>query len=256
MLRKNYKGIIIGLILGLIFSNLIVFAETATKQINAVFNNIKLVVDGVTIEPKDASGNVVEPFIFNGTTYLPVRAVAQAFNKEVEWDGNTNTVYLGSKPAKPAKEVTLFDRSYISNTNPSTFKSREEKGENYISFTLDTWYSNDIVSYIDGNPPIPRKRKSESVTYPTNGLAKSIQGTLLPPKSGNEAREVIYRIYNESDKLLYTSPIMTPSTKETDFVVDITNCLSVRIEMELTATYSSGKGDCTIKNLTLTTTDY
>lgn len=32
-------------------------------------------VIGVKIEPKDATGETVEPFIYNGTTYLPVRAI-------------------------------------------------------------------------------------------------------------------------------------------------------------------------------------
>ena len=38
--------------------------------------------------------------IYNGTTYLPVRAVAKAFNKEVYWDGPDYTVYLGDMDCK------------------------------------------------------------------------------------------------------------------------------------------------------------
>ncbi|MBQ9976669.1 MAG: hypothetical protein IJP16_09160 [Clostridia bacterium] len=47
------------------------------------YNDIKICIDGNYITPKDAGGNVVEPFIINGTTYLPVRAVASALGKEV-----------------------------------------------------------------------------------------------------------------------------------------------------------------------------
>jgi len=70
-------------------------AAQARKQLDAYYENIKIVVDGSTITPLDANDNVVEPFIVDGTTYLPVRAVASALGKSVDWDGNTHTVYIG-----------------------------------------------------------------------------------------------------------------------------------------------------------------
>lgn len=73
-------------------------ADSYTKNLVANYVGVKLVVDGVTITPKDAKGNVVDPFIVDGTTYLPVRAVAEALGKEVDWDGSTKTVYIGKKP--------------------------------------------------------------------------------------------------------------------------------------------------------------
>jgi len=73
-------------------------ANAVSKQITVQYNDIKLVVDNVPITPKDANGTVVEPFIYQGTTYLPVRAVGQAIGKEVTWDGESKTVYLGETP--------------------------------------------------------------------------------------------------------------------------------------------------------------
>lgn len=43
---------------------------------------------------KDSSGKTVEPFAYKGTTYLPVRAVGEALNKKVDWDGKTQTVII------------------------------------------------------------------------------------------------------------------------------------------------------------------
>lgn len=76
----------------------VAYATNATKTIQAAYRNIQLVIDGVPITPKDSEGNVVEPFIYNGTTYLPVRAVGEALGKQVTWDGNTKTVYVGEAP--------------------------------------------------------------------------------------------------------------------------------------------------------------
>ena len=70
-------------------------ASTIHKTVTIEYASIKLVVDGVEITPKDANGATVEPFILNGTTYLPVRAVGNAIGKQVSWDGTSKTVYLG-----------------------------------------------------------------------------------------------------------------------------------------------------------------
>ena len=61
-------------------------ANTIYKNIRVEYSGIKLVVDGQTVVPKDANGKTVEPFIYNGTTYLPVRAVGNAVGKKVKWD--------------------------------------------------------------------------------------------------------------------------------------------------------------------------
>jgi len=75
-----------------------VVAAATTKQITANYNDIKIVIDGDLITPKDATGKVVEPFIVNGTTYLPVRAMCEAIGKKVEWEGKTNTVFVYTVP--------------------------------------------------------------------------------------------------------------------------------------------------------------
>jgi len=73
-------------------------ATQGTKQLDAYYGDIKIVLDGNAITPTDVNGNVVEPFIVDGTTYLPVRAISQAIGYDVEWDGSTNTVYIYSMP--------------------------------------------------------------------------------------------------------------------------------------------------------------
>lgn len=95
---KRLQGVVIGLLIGTLLTGSLVFAKTGTETIEALYNNIKIYVDGVKIDSKDVNGNAVEPFIYNGTTYLPVRAVGEAIGKQVSWDGETQSVYLGEKP--------------------------------------------------------------------------------------------------------------------------------------------------------------
>lgn len=88
------------LVVGLMAGSALAASAVTVKTIEANYMGIKIVIDGVEITPTDAGGNVVEPFISEGTTYLPVRAVGNAFGKEVSWDGETKTVYIGKIPGQ------------------------------------------------------------------------------------------------------------------------------------------------------------
>lgn len=74
--------------------------KNSDESIDIAYRDVKISVDGTLIDPKDAAGNPVEPFIYNGTTYLPVRAVSQALGKTVEWNAKKNTVQVGLQPVE------------------------------------------------------------------------------------------------------------------------------------------------------------
>lgn len=69
--------------------------------------HIKIVVDGAVHELKDANGDKVDPVIINGTTYLPVRSIANALGKEVAWDEKTSTVTIGRGLPQPANSKKI-----------------------------------------------------------------------------------------------------------------------------------------------------
>ena len=76
-MKKRTRFLILALCFALLLSTA-VYAAARSKTLTAYYNDIKLVVDGVPVTPKDANGTVVEPFIVDGTTYLPVRAIGEA----------------------------------------------------------------------------------------------------------------------------------------------------------------------------------
>ena len=74
-------------------------ALTANAQVGTItkdiaYRNITVTLDGQPLALKDAQGQAVEPFILDGTTYLPIRAVAGSLGLDVAWDGNANQVIL------------------------------------------------------------------------------------------------------------------------------------------------------------------
>ncbi|MGE5631215.1 MAG: NPCBM/NEW2 domain-containing protein [Caulobacteraceae bacterium] len=92
--KEMLKGILVGVIItSFVFCT--IFAAPVTKSIQVVFSGVKIALDGKILDLKDASGKKVEPFQYNGTTYLPIRAVANAFGKDVSFDEKENTIYLG-----------------------------------------------------------------------------------------------------------------------------------------------------------------
>lgn len=56
-----------------------------------------VVIDGVEQTFKDADGNVVYPVLYDGTTYLPVRAIGELMNKTVYWYEDEKRIELKSE---------------------------------------------------------------------------------------------------------------------------------------------------------------
>ncbi len=146
-----------------------------TAMIEANYMDIKLVVDGVEVTPKDANGKTVEPFASEGTTYLPVRAVADALGKDVTWDGENKTVYIGPKPGQaeswmkklPPYQVGYYCKSYDGSDPKSYFSVGGVNHTEGVELDCD-WYKKEAyalwntnlqygsmtfqVGHIDGGP--------------------------------------------------------------------------------------------------------
>lgn len=103
---KFKKPVIISAVSALAISGALltqpIFAQQATKTIKAIYNNIAIVYNGTTLS-SDAS---TEPFMINGTTYLPLRMVGTALDKKVTWDGNNKRVIIEDKQA-PVDQSTV-----------------------------------------------------------------------------------------------------------------------------------------------------
>ena len=63
---------------------------------------VKIKVNGSEFKPKDANGNDVMTFIYNGTTYAPLRALAEAYGLEVGYDAAANMATVD----EPGKKQT------------------------------------------------------------------------------------------------------------------------------------------------------
>ncbi len=82
-----------------------VFAGSYVKELQASFKVKDVLVDGQTTQFTDVNGKVIEPFIVDGTTYVPARGLAESLDKNVSWDGAN--VIIGDDTDEP-KYVFMF----------------------------------------------------------------------------------------------------------------------------------------------------
>lgn len=110
-MKKQWKGFVAGVMVALLSVSLI-GAATATvgkRTVDVDYNDIKVTLNGEAVNLVDANGAPVEPFAINGTTYLPVRAVASALGLEVGWNQETTTVVLSSQTQGTKPNTTKIE---------------------------------------------------------------------------------------------------------------------------------------------------
>lgn len=68
------------------------YAANTYRKTIAVTSGVNVEFNSEAIDMKDANGKAVEAFIYNGTTYVPIRAVSNAFGADIGYDRNTQTI--------------------------------------------------------------------------------------------------------------------------------------------------------------------
>lgn len=124
------KDILKGYITGLLVAVLVISGISAiAANVNVDMGGIKVFWDGIEINLPDANGNKVEPFIYNGTTYVPLRAMANLMGEEVEWDQRNMAVYIDGKPSGTVVTISEFPESKIG-------ARRGSGGDNWMSHDI------------------------------------------------------------------------------------------------------------------------
>lgn len=124
---KSFKDFVAGAVVATIAVGGVTtaFARSGNFSIPVTFRNISIKIDGDTLITDK------EPFIYDGTTYLPIRAVAEAVDKEVSWDDSTNTVFLKSSKSSSSSKNDKDDDDGIRGTRKVIYSDNDIK----ITFT-------------------------------------------------------------------------------------------------------------------------
>ena len=85
-MNKSIKTFVAGALLGAVVTAVPAFADDIYENISVIRNTLKVTIDGVKFDGDN--------FVYNDTTYVPLRAVSEALNKGVEYDKETNTAKI------------------------------------------------------------------------------------------------------------------------------------------------------------------
>lgn len=127
-----------------------VFAGGSKKNIEVLINSVNLTVNGNKVN--------TETILYNGTTYVPLRATAEMLDKEVGWDQKTNTASINDKTTASQTSTPNNDESSTLNSNPILIPTQASSDEVNIELTYETQleYNNSVGNewsswiYIDG----------------------------------------------------------------------------------------------------------
>lgn len=106
---------------GLLCGAVGVYASDGVSAVQAYLNStIKFTLNGASWTPKDNNGNKLSPLVYNGSTYLPAKAVGEALNAEVLWNGSSKTVSITTKGNNSNVGEPYNDAPQTSDTPAST----------------------------------------------------------------------------------------------------------------------------------------
>ena len=89
-------------------------AATAYQKSITVDYNINLEINGKTPTLTDVNGKTVQPFTYEGTTYVPIRAVANEMGALIGYDSTTNTATVQQSNYEEQYLHILNLASYVS----------------------------------------------------------------------------------------------------------------------------------------------
>lgn len=201
-----------------IFIALIVVALTtcsfaAGYQISAYLRpDVSVVVDGVKQSFKDANGKVVYPIYYNGTTYLPVRAIGGLMDKSVDYDATSKTVYLGGKPNNLTHQQISSKLNEINNwVVGDIWNDAYVNIRDYVASGTDC-YGNEL-SAADVKDMLS---KLDSAMEKENGYGNFIAS--LSDTGYSEVKTAWAALMKESDSLYSKIKDKTPTPKNSNYV--------------------------------------
>lgn len=101
--------------------------ETVNTQINVERNTMNIYVNGEKVE--------ADNFLYNDTTYVPLRIVSEMFKKNVDWEQLTNTATIGKKAS------SVFDGNVLGTINEKEYTDTIYEGYktlySYGNYTTD-----------------------------------------------------------------------------------------------------------------------
>lgn len=131
-MKKHLSSFICGAVSSAILFTLSISALAISGRMSIEIDPINIMVDGSVFAPTDVNGNAVPVFAYNGTTYAPLRALAEAYGLNVDYDAAANMAVV-TKPSAQATPTVDTPKADIWKAMTYVDKFNEDTGHWYIT---------------------------------------------------------------------------------------------------------------------------
>ncbi|GGF93286.1 copper amine oxidase N-terminal domain-containing protein [Paenibacillus abyssi] len=220
MKRDKVKGLVAGLLIGSLVSGSAVFA--ASGSMIEVFYNVKdIKINKVSKTPNE------QPFIYKGTTFVPLRFVSESLGQQVKWDSKNQAVWIGETEEETAVypgngiEYMNYQEGYYGHGATYEYNTtdviKDNTGQEYSSF---------ITMFLDDTNT---KNSWNKIEFPLNSQYKSFKSKFgLTDEYKNTTRELKLTILLD-EKIVLEKRIVAGGFPE-DINIDIKNANKITFQ--------------------------
>jgi len=186
-------------------------AAQTPERVEVYFAPLKLLFDGKQYAPPGGQ----EGFLYNDSTYVPLRFITYALNKDIAWDGETYTVSISKPVGLGQKEVDAYRANHEVESKPGEagpVDAAQLKPE-----TIEAYFE-DVTYVFDGKVKEPPKNQpglivNDSLYVPLRFFSQSVGRQIdWDPKTYSVKVETTVQTENDEAK---ATPTPTPSPSPT-----------------------------------------
>jgi hypothetical protein len=238
---RELKGFIVGVVITFMLSGTVLMANPVMQQL--IFG-VQVSLDGRVVQ-FDADS---QPFVIDGRTFLPVRAIADMVGLNVDFDGATNTVLLTTGGGATVQQPVPTPQPAAATLLTDTFFDGDTERQNWndhVGHLRRTAISpsvrmggRDFANAVEMMPPSSRG-EVVFASHNLGGNFSRLSGTMGRIDGTNPNRDMTVIISGDGRTLgtftigTYTQPI--------DFNIDVTGVTTLRIVASQDGTAGSGR---------------
>ena len=184
----------------------------------SVYTGVRVYVNDTALNAGDTHGNP-DAFIYNGTTYVAAAAVSMSLGYPVQWDGETQSVYIGDHENRAGVYLGEMEPFYESAPGVVKFWDRTD---NTGLQRQNTYGLHSAAS------------STAWAVYTLNGQYDAVAGTyFLTQENKSTNKTETLNLYGDGE-LLYTATL-TAGTEPIKFETDVSGVLELKVEIKTTA---------------------
>ena len=103
-MKQRMQGMVMGILATILLLGTVTAFSADTRTIEATFGNFRTYLFDQEFTVRNTQGEVLQPFMYNGSLYLPAEAILHAMGENASWDATTGVFRFGSVDAPPTRE--------------------------------------------------------------------------------------------------------------------------------------------------------